>query len=216
MEDNSESNHGVAKYAPPIEIFTRSGLVLISLLDASDIIEVKKKANRLLWQKKHHDRYLAYASLSICEGNEIEIYKYYSATVPYFPADILALQEEFLFEPVNTNQSAVINIFCMHLSEQHDPFQGVEQRCVGKAVIPLSRLEENKPVCVCANVIVWKCEGKDFSMGRYTYPYTIHTDISYLHYFSQYDPSRPHLSYIRWCSGINLWTRVHKMVCELL
>ena len=145
MESFYESNHGVAKYAPPVEIFTRNGLVLISLLDASDIVQVKKKANRLLWQKKENDRYLVYASLSICEDSEIEIYKYFSATVPYFSTDTLAMQEEFLFEPVNTNQSIVISVVCMHLAEQHDPFQGVEQRCVGKATIPLSRLEENKP-----------------------------------------------------------------------
>eukprot|EP00981_Chlorochromonas_danica_P010468 scaffold3243_cov173-Ochromonas_danica.AAC.1 len=113
----------------------------------------KKKGSRLLpWQRKTSlERHLVYASLVICDDYEVEVAKFYTSILSCWPGESLFFGEDFLFDRVNSTLNAVITLYCITLGENGNPSTiPVDdcggQRCLGKARIPLSRLEENRTV----------------------------------------------------------------------
>lgn len=131
---------------PSTAIFTKSGYLTIQLMDVMDIVDAKKKASRLPWQRKEVEHYIAFASIAICDEAEIEVHKYYTAMVPCIPSETLRVGEDFVFEPVTSNHIVVLTVYYLTLHDTRDPFDDLNQRCLGKAYIPLSRLEENRSV----------------------------------------------------------------------
>ena len=109
------------------------------MIEALDLIENNKKNKSVKCN--------VFAVLKIADENGVELKNYNTETRPYYVSDTLVIGEEFIFENVSSAHSLVVSFYSLSLSvEKSPPEVAVLQNCLGFTQIPLSRLEENRPV----------------------------------------------------------------------
>jgi hypothetical protein len=93
-------------------------------------------------------RSTVFAVLKVLEENGNVLAQYNSETRSFCSGESLFLGEEFLFENVSSAHMLQVAFFAVTLEKSKaQPIATPLQTCLGYVQIPLSRLEDNAPVC---------------------------------------------------------------------
>ena len=119
-------------------IFTTYGTLRASVIEALDIVETSNKKN-------HAVKYNVFVVLKVVDDSGVELKSCQTEIHPYYTSDPLLIGEEFLFENAASTQSLVVSLHILNMEKTLTKVS-LSQSCLGFTRIPLSRLEENRPV----------------------------------------------------------------------
>ena len=133
-------------------LFTTYGTLRASVIDALDLIDASQNKNKSLKTKCK-----VFAVLKVVDDAGNEIKHFNTETHPYYTSETTIIGEEFIFENVSSVHCLLLSFYSLSGEKAPSGEMVMSQSCLGFTKIPVSRLEENRPVLDLLNFVDNSC-----------------------------------------------------------